>query len=388
MKPLLKTDRWHSSPSEEDLSKPRYNEFGMPNESHRDSIDDLTFEVDDLDNVGPEWPSFSLPEDEKVEDSDTHSISSLTASIPEPRTREMTEEDELAQIKSFFSRWPIRDSSWLTAATFTAGSAVFVINSFFLLLPMVEPGMNFEGEGEYAGPATSIVGTLIFLVGSWVQVLEALNIKRGEVDGIGLEAENPEDRDDHALIEKEMDEGEGHGRTHMGLVDTSLSSASHTRSALIGSREFIWTPSTYELRAYYLRNPMFIGALAQILGAIIFAIATVTAIPGVMDIDNAFLLDALSLLPTLIGGLFFLIAGLLQAVATQDKWYIPTPWRLEWHMGFWNSIGSIGFALAGGLPFIGHPAAMFQATLATFWGSWSFLIGSAIQWIVVMENYS
>jgi hypothetical protein len=383
MKPLSRTDRWQSVPSEEDLSKPRFNEFGMPNENHRNSIDDSTFEVDDIEQVALEWPSVSLPGDENLEDSDTRSLSSLADSIQEqePKPINEIEKDELAQLRSFFSRWPVRDSSWLTATTFTAGSAVFVINSFFLLLPLVEPGMNFEGEGEYAGPATSILGTLIFLVGSWVQVLEALNIKRGEVHGIGLEAEDPEDRDDRALIEKEMDEMEGNGRTHLGLVDTSLSSASRTRSALIGSREFIWTPSMYELRAYYLRNPMFIGALSQMVGAMVFAVATVTAIPGVMDINNSLLRDTLSLLPTLIGGLCFLVAGLLQATATQDKWYLPTPWRLEWHMGFWNSAGSLGFALAGGLPYLGHPTALFQATLATFWGSWSFLIGSAVQWV-------
>lgn len=324
-------------------------------------------------------------------DSDSHSISSLTGSILEHHKEieeKEEEDDEWSRIKAFFTRWPVRDTRWLTASTFTAGSAVFVINSFFLLLPMVEPGMNFEGEGEYAGPATSILGTLIFLVGAYVQVLEALNIKRGEVDGIGLEAQNPEDRDDIALIEKEMQESEEHGRMHVHLVDTSLSSASHTRSALIGSPEFIWAPSMYELRAYYLRNPMFIGALVQMIGAVIFAVATVTAIPGVMDIENAFLLDTFSLLPTLIGGLCFLVSGLIQAAVTQDKWYIPTPWRLEWHMGFWNALGSLGFSLAGGLPFIGHPAALFQATLAIFWGSWSFLIGSAVQLIVVMENYS
>lgn len=70
------------------------------------------------------------------------------------------------------------------------------------------------------------------------------------------------------------------------------------------------------------------------------------------------------------------------------------------HIGFWNLIGAIGFMLCGALGYasvtstkvgshyvctrlcdalIVHPQANYQSVLATFWGSWAFLIGSTVQ---------
>ena len=73
---------------------------------------------------------------------------------------------------------------------------------------------------------------------------------------------------------------------------------------------------------------------------------------------------------------------------TQEKWYIPA-WRtLGWHVGFWNLVGALGFTLCGALGLVvGDSTALFQATLATFWGSWAFLLGSLVQWFESLDSH-
>ena len=94
---------------------------------------------------------------------------------------------------------------------------------------------------------------------------------------------------------------------------------------------------------------------------------------------------------------------------TQPKWYIPAPKVLGWHIGFWNLIGAIGFTvsvdcchcpieipcgpliamkLCGALgPAYKNSGAQYEASLATFWGSWAFLIGSVIQWYESLDKF-
>ena len=94
---------------------------------------------------------------------------------------------------------------------------------------------------------------------------------------------------------------------------------------------------------------------------------------------------------------------------TQRQWYIPAFGVLGWHIGFWNLVGAIGFTvrvsycpspinveyswlintkLCGALgPAYGNSGAQYEASLATFWGSWAFLIGSVIQWYESLDKF-
>ena len=51
-------------------------------------------------------------------------------------------------------------------------------------------------------------------------------------------------------------------------------------------------------------------------------------------------------------------------------------------------IGALGFTLCGALgPAYGNSGAQYEASLATFWGSWAFLIGSLIQWYESVDKH-
>lgn len=48
----------------------------------------------------------------------------------------------------------------------------------------------------------------------------------------------------------------------------------------------------------------------------------------------------------------------------------------------------IGFTLCGALGFAAaNSGAVYEGSLATFWGSWCFLIGSAIQWFEALDKH-
>ena len=73
---------------------------------------------------------------------------------------------------------------------------------------------------------------------------------------------------------------------------------------------------------------------------------------------------------------------------TQKKWWIPAWKVLGWHVGLWNLIGALGFTLSGALgPAYGNSGAEYEATLATFWGSWAFLLGSLVQWYECLDTH-
>lgn len=81
----------------------------------------------------------------------------------------------------------------------------------------------------------------------------------------------------------------------------------------------------------------------------------------------------------MVGGSGFIISSTLIMIEVQERWYAPNLKSLGWHIGFWNLVGAIGFTLCGALGFgIGRAGAgaglEYASTLATFIGSWAFLV--------------
>jgi len=104
-------------------------------------------------------------------------------------------------------------------------------------------------------------------------------------------------------------------------------------------------------------------------------------IPGFPANPSIAITDVFFWTPQVIGGTGFIIASTLFMLECQKAWWKLNPLSLGWHVGFWNLVGSVGFTLCGALGYgaLGHPWMNYQSILATFWGSWSFLIGSVLQ---------
>lgn len=85
------------------------------------------------------------------------------------------------------TRYPIWDISYLVATIFTLGSVVWVINAFFVWLPLVRPSTEFKDEISYGGGISALVGATIFEIGSVLLMIEAVNENRSGCFGWALE---------------------------------------------------------------------------------------------------------------------------------------------------------------------------------------------------------
>lgn len=113
-----------------------------------------------------------------IDDIDNMTIAGFAA--PEPTS---TFNQVMRNIGLIFTSFPIWDISFDVAILFTVGSAVWVLNGFFNLLPYTNPSSAFRGEVLYVGGITAFIGILIFALGGYFLVLEAINEDRADCFG-------------------------------------------------------------------------------------------------------------------------------------------------------------------------------------------------------------
>ncbi|MCJ1307415.1 hypothetical protein MMC25_001061 [Agyrium rufum] len=313
-------------------------------------------------------------------------------------------------IKRMLTQYPYWDVSWLVAIIFTLGSVVWVINAFFVWLPLVDPATEFPTEIGVGGGWTAFIGATIFEIGSILLMLEAVNENRAGCFGWALErvleGDNEEkgeggkwrvkasvDVCEHHHTNKKNFVGKGDVPSDQKSNATNTTEKPSTEATTSQSTEktWQWFPSAYDLRTHYFHELGFLACLAQLFGASIFWISGFTALPAINTalIDRSQgALDGAYWAPQIIGGTGFIVSGILFMLETQKKWYLPAPTVLGWHIGLWNLIGAFGFTLCGALgPAYGNTGAQYEASLATFWGSWAFLIGSVIQWYECLDTH-
>lgn len=153
------------------------------------------------------------------------------------------------------------------------------------------------------------------------------------------------------------------------------------------SRSWTWWPTASDLRTHYLHELGFLASFIQFLAATIFWIAGFTALPGIYDTLAPDALAGAYWTPQVIGGVGFVTSGFLFMLETQPNWYTPAPRTLGWHIGLWNLVGGVGFTLCPAFGYSTKSWAEYQASLSTFWGSWAFLVGSAVQWYESLQKY-
>lgn len=81
-------------------------------------------------------------------------------------------------ILKMLTRFPYWDISYLVAITFTCGSIIWVLNAFFVYLPLAQPQTEFKTEILTAGGITAFLGATVFEIGSILLMLEAVNENR------------------------------------------------------------------------------------------------------------------------------------------------------------------------------------------------------------------
>ncbi|KAJ6186854.1 hypothetical protein N7519_001762 [Penicillium mononematosum] len=299
---------------------------------------------------------------------------------------------------------PYWDISYLVAMSFTIGSAVFIVNGFFVWLPLVDRKTEFHGEITIAGGWTGFVGATIFELGGVLLLLEAFNTNHTGCFGWALESVLEKTIEDgipqHAMkeIKPKMSECEHHHANRKSFlrekhhhasnnVHSHLDDTGYVTSSTDG-RSFRWIPSMSELRTHYFHEIGFIASFILFVSATVFWIGAIVGIPVIFTHIGQGLIDGLYWGTTTLGGTGFTVSSLLYMLETQSKWYVPAWHVLGWHIGLWNLIGSVGFTLCAALgPASSNSGADYQSSLATFWGSLAFMIGSMIQWYESLQKH-
>jgi len=292
----------------------------------------------------------------------------------------------LKTIGRMFTHYPVWDISWLIAYIFTWGSIIWVINGFFAFLPYVRPSADFGGESLYGGGITAFIGACIFFeIGSILLMFEAVNENRTGCFGWAVEKLIEEESGRERLqLRPTLEQCTHHHPNKKNFVGKSPAfneSATHAQGELKDNgKTWQWFPTRSALKTHYFHELGFLASFSQFLGATIFSIAGITALPGIINNMSQPLTDGIFWVPQIVGGSGFIVSGTLYMLETQKNWYTPAFDVLGWHIAFWNLIGGIGFTLCGALgPAAGNHGAQYQANLSTFWGSWTFLIGSLLQ---------
>ncbi|KAI0644029.1 hypothetical protein C8Q79DRAFT_914226 [Trametes meyenii] len=291
--------------------------------------------------------------------------------IESPQKRLLLIEQRVRHSGSQFRVHLTWDISFWVAVIFVLGSTVWIVNGFFLFLPLVNIGSNDFPASAW----TAFVGGTLFEVGSYLMYVEALNAGHEELFGPalrGLLGHANRTVSTDALPDSDSANAEK-GSTGSGCGDRHGDSGGRRRL------KFRW------IGIGSWRELGFLACFIQMLAATIFWVSTITGLPNVIsglpeDPPTA-ITDVFYWSPQVVGGWGFIISSVLLMIEVQRKWWLPNLRSMGWHIGLWNLVGAIGFTLCGALGYasLASSGANYESILATFWGSWAFLIGSVIQ---------
>jgi hypothetical protein len=115
----------------------------------------------------------------------------------------------------------------------------------------------------------------------------------------------------------------------------------------------------------------------------VLSVSGIAGIPGIVDPMSP-IFPILVFWPQVIGGSMFFLANLVLVFCEQERWYKPDPMSAMWQGAFQSAVGGFGFMITGVFLLQG---AFLEGGVAGLLGSWTFLIGSLIQWYVLMAYY-
>ncbi|KAF2191157.1 hypothetical protein K469DRAFT_720146 [Zopfia rhizophila CBS 207.26] len=396
--------------------------FLNPTSAHFRLISDLTKHTetssDPADNHLKIFPSRSLPHDFQP----APSISYKWTSRNNRKSRHalavnpvvLSESKHLAPPKTASPRevgrgiwrmvtvFPTWDISYDVAIIFTLGSVIWVINAFFVYLPLVQPDTEFKNEELYGGGITAFIGATIFEFGSFLLMAEAINENRMGCFGWAVErafSHDIEEGSDTVHLEPSKSTCTHHHFNKRNLVGRGRAPIESHNSAINASpsppspttvqppKTWIWFPSKSDLRKHYLHELGFLASFAQLIGATIFWFSGFTTLPGIYNKMSRPITIIFYWTPQILGGTGFIISGTLFMLETQSRWYKPAFKTIGWWIGAWNLIGGVGFTLCPAFGYNEDSWAQYQACLSTFWGSWAFLVGSVVQWYESLDKH-
>ncbi|KFG82236.1 integral membrane protein [Metarhizium anisopliae] len=317
----------------------------------------------------------------------------------------------LLGISRMFTLFPYWDVSWLVGVSFTIGCLLFVASGLFCWLPIAYPETQFPHEKLVAGGVSAFVGATLFQVGAVLLFLESYN-DRAETQFGGAMEDLFANR--LGIARRARD----HGPKHFEVGDPSKQHLyrddSHPRSMSSGvlasaeniddqrdaprersngndvngtGRHWQWWPSWHDVTTHYIYEIGFLASCTMSVGATVFYICGILGLPGIFDNLSDVALKGAYYFPYLLGGVLFAVSSVLYILETQPNWYTPQPFKIGWHVGVWNLIGSLGWTMAASFGYCRASWCVYQNELTLIWASAAFSFGSALQWYESLDKY-
>lgn len=303
----------------------------------------------------------------------------------------------LLGILRMFTVFPYWDISWWIGVSFTIGCLLFVACGFFYWLPVAYPETEWPGEKVYGGGLTAFIGATLFQIGAVLLLLEAYN-DRAETKFGKASAKLVTDAWESLRRDKEQDlesaDGGGSQVLTPEVREPAVSLPSTEQGALrsrlgsvnpFGEREWQWLPTWHDVRTHYIYEIGFLASFTMSLGATIFYITGILALPGI-NLSKP-VKQGVYFLPYLVGGILFWLSSALYMLETQPNWYTPQPFKIGWHIGLFNMLGGIGWTLAASFGYCDPEWCEYQSQLSLIWASCAFSFGAALQWYESLDKY-
>lgn len=282
------------------------------------------------------------------------------------------------------------DVSWWIAVLFSWGSALFLICGFFYWLPLAAPSTEFPNESSIGGGLTAFIGATMFTVGGVLLVVEASNEHQTGCFGWAVENLFTHSDSDTEPGSRPPPDGKLTIRqeacTHHHATGAHSSAALHLQHPEAG-RRWEWCPTWQEFRRHYIYEIGFMASFVLAIGAVIFYVSGIMALPWIYDKISQPVLYGTYWLAYLGGGILFVVSSALYMLETQPKWYLPAPRVLGWWIGTFNMIGSVGWTLSAAFGYCTASWCEYQSDLSLLWASLAFLMGSLLLWYEAMDKY-
>lgn len=280
-----------------------------------------------------------------------------------------------------------RNISWHVALYFCLGSICWIVNGQYALR---------QNDSSYVINAigySGFSGGMLFWIGAYLAVVEALNTNENYC--FGAEMANLAH---HILSNKRLHYKHYHinrirklrRRDHARLTNYDAPSTNNVHQWIS------MKPCTQQVKWRWIGYSPTIGfwaTLLQFIGATFFAVAVISGIPGVIGATEWQLQQTFIWTMQTVGSVFFVISSWISMVEEQENWYMPACGKVGWHSAFWNLLGSIGFLLSAVFGYLanwkGKGAVCCQlwgTAFNTYWGSWAFMISSALLYYEVQNK--
>lgn len=329
---------------------------------------------------------------------------------PSYRTRTIRFLRSLARMFTVFAWW---DISWWIGVFFTVGSAMFIAGGVVYWLPIAHPSKTYPYDPNVVSGSLSFVGATLFELGGILLVVEAVNANETGCYGWALEQAGEDEKkrlESHRSDTPDQEKGTQLQKNSGFRADRKNCTHIHNKNRVrhaIGkekhvkaegqpapSQDWKWWTSWHEFRTHYVREIGFNANFVLFVGASIFWVTGLLALPGIYSNLPQGVLWGIYWLTYLVGGVCFIVSSLLYMLEAQEKWFKPAPKAVGWWVGVWNMVGSVGWTWAAALGYCSKHWCEYESELALVWAATSFFIASALlvyeaveKWPVQVEGH-